>query len=88
MEIERLDILFPETRSTHQTHGVRSYDQAALRAASAGDLADWYLFRGLLGLCILRYRLERFYYRHLSWSVCPAWPPIVESKCLNTPPSV
>lgn len=84
MEIERLDIMFPETRPTHQAHGIRRYDPIALRAASRRDLADWYLFRLLLGLCILLYKLERLYYRHFSRSsFCPAWAPIVESKCLN-----
>lgn len=83
MEIERLDIMFPETKLTHLAYGVRSYDRAALRVASFRDVSDWYLFRLLLVLCILLYMLERLYYRHVSRSFCPAWAPILESKCLN-----
>ena len=80
MEIERLDLLFPELCTAHQRHGRRSYDWAKVRRAPAGERWLWRLFRLVLLGCKLWYTAERFYYRHLSRKGCPAWPAIDESK--------
>lgn len=80
MEIERLNLLFPETADAHARWGVRGIDRKALRRASGRDRRLWRVFQMALGLCRTRYRAERFYYRHLSRTPCPVWEPVVESK--------
>jgi glycosyltransferase involved in cell wall biosynthesis len=80
MEIERLDLLFPELRAVHQRHGVRTYDWGRVRQAPGRERWLWRFFRLALLGCKLWYVGERFYYRHLARRDCPAWPPITESK--------
>jgi glycosyltransferase involved in cell wall biosynthesis len=80
MEIERLDLLFPELRETHRQHGVRSYDWERVRQAPARERWLWRLFRLALLGCKIWYLTERFYYRYLARGGCPAWPPVEESK--------
>jgi glycosyltransferase involved in cell wall biosynthesis len=77
LEIERLNILFPETKPAHQQRG---YDWTAVRRAPARDRVLWRVFRLALGICMARYAAERFYYQHFATDFCPAWPPILESK--------
>jgi glycosyltransferase involved in cell wall biosynthesis len=80
MEIERLDVLFPELRAIHQRHGVRWYDWARVRQSSARERWLWRLFRLALVGCKVWYMGERFYYRHLARGGPPSWPPVEESK--------
>jgi hypothetical protein len=82
-EIERIDILFPETRPTHRRDGTRRCDRKALRRASWRDRWLWRFFHVALAVCRLRYRLERFWYRHLSRRSDTAWGTVSESKCLT-----
>ena len=77
LEIERLDILFPETKPAHQQRG---YDWVAVRRAPTRDRVLWRAFRLALGICMARYAVERFYYQYFATDFCPAWPPILESK--------
>lgn len=80
MEIERLDVLFPETREVHRRWGVRSTDRPRFRGAGAEDRFLWRVFQAALVLCKARYRLERFYYRHLAPKPCDPWQAIDETK--------
>ncbi len=77
LEIERLNLLFPETIPFHQQRG---YDWNAVRDASLWDRTLWRIFRLALGLCIVRYNCEKFYYQRISSTPCPAWKPISETK--------
>ena len=77
LEIERLNQLFPETVPVHQHRG---YDRPAVRRASRKDRWLWRTFRLALGVCRIRYRLEKFYYQRLSRSVCAPWKTIAETK--------
>lgn len=76
-EIERLDVMFPETLPVHQQRG---YDLEALRAASWRDRWLWRVFRLALSLCRVRYLLEKFYYQRLATRPIDAWRPVEESK--------
>lgn len=80
MEIERLDAIFPETIGTQRRYGKRGYDREAVRRAPWQDRRLWRYFRLALGVCRLLYRMERFYYKHLSTRTCVPWRPIEESK--------
>jgi glycosyltransferase involved in cell wall biosynthesis len=80
LEIERLDILFPELRPVHQLHGRRAIDRAALRRAPPRERFLWRYFHAALFLCRVWYRIERFYYRRLARGNCPTWNPIAETK--------
>ena len=79
MEIERLDLLFPDSRPAHQR---RSTDAAQTRQATRRELFLLRVFNFYLLLCRARYRLERFYYQRVSKEICPAWPIVSESKIL------
>jgi glycosyltransferase involved in cell wall biosynthesis len=76
-EIERLNILFPESIPAHQN---RRLNRAALRAAPAREQFLWLCFQLWLRLCMMRYRWEKFYYQHLASDPCPTWPAISETK--------
>jgi glycosyltransferase involved in cell wall biosynthesis len=80
MEIERINLLFPELVEAHRRYGLRTYDWAKVRQAPARERWLWRLFRLVLACCKLWYVTERWYYRHLSQRACPAWPPVEESK--------
>ena len=82
MEIERLNLLFPETAPTHQRLGRRTYDRAAVRAATPQQRFLWRTFRVALAACKMIYCGERFYYQHISHKACDPWKPILESKSL------
>lgn len=80
LEIERMDILFPELREAHRLHGRREVDQAALRRAPPRERFLWRVFHAALWVCRVWYRIERFAYRRLAWRDCPTWNPIPETK--------
>ena len=90
MEIERLNVIFPETAGVHARYGRRGYDRDAVRRAGLRERWLWRYFRLALGVCQTLYRMERFYYRHLSSRTCIPWQPIEESKlpmsCDTIPP--
>lgn len=79
-EIERLNVMFPETVPVHQQRG---YDRAAVRAASWSDRWLWRVFRVALCLCRVRYRLEKYYYQNIASRPIDAWRPVMESKTLS-----
>lgn len=76
-EIERLDLMFPETRREHQTRG---YDREAERRAPIRDRLLWRVFRVALGFCRARYAAERFYFQRISSRLISAWKPVPETK--------
>jgi hypothetical protein len=80
MELERMDLLFPETRAVHQEHGSRAPD--LLASAPAHERAAFALFSVALLGCRVAYRTERAYYEHLSTKPCDPWPRIEETKAL------
>jgi glycosyltransferase involved in cell wall biosynthesis len=77
LEIERLNILFPESKPAHQQ---RRYHRDAERRAPLRDRFLWRWFRVWLGVCVVRYHAEKAYYRRLGARPCPAWPAIRETK--------
>lgn len=80
MEIERLDLMFPQTRDVHRRHGIRGHDPAARRAAPLAERGAFWWFQAAMLPCRLRYRLDRAYHRTLSPVPRDPWPPVVESK--------
>ena len=79
MEVERVSALFPELDWAHTRYGERRADRLA--SAPLRDRLAYWQFHAALALCMAGYRIERFYYRRLARTRCPAWPPIVETKC-------
>ena len=82
MEIERLDVLFPESREVHRRWGIRGRDEAAWRAAAWQDRAACRYFAAALLLCRGYYHLERLFYQHFAGRSCDPWRPIAETKSL------
>ena len=78
MELERLDRLFPETRSVHRAHGRRRPD--LLGAAPFRERVASLVFELALRLCVGLYLLERAYYQRISRRRCDPWPVVEETK--------
>ncbi len=85
MELERLDLLFPETREAHRRYGRRRPDRLA--AAPAHEQLAWWVFAAALAACAGLYRVERAYYQHWSRKPCDPWPVIDETKQAPCAPS-
>lgn len=77
-ELERLDLLFPETVSVHRAHGRRRAD--LLRAAGVVEKLQFALFSVALAACKAAYVGERAWVRHVRRSPRPFWRPIEETK--------
>ncbi len=84
-EIERLNLLFPETVPVHQR---RRYDRTAERCAPLRERLLWRCFRAWLAVCILRFHFERLYYTYLASNPGPNWPAITETKTSLCPDTV
>jgi glycosyltransferase involved in cell wall biosynthesis len=80
MEIERLDRIFPETRATHEKHGIRRTDPAAVARVTAGERRLFRLFQAAVKGCEVVYAAERAFYLHLARSPIDDWRPIAETK--------
>lgn len=80
-EIERLNVMFPETIPVHQQRG---YDRAAERAAPWRDRLLWRVFRIALSVCRLLYKAERYYYQNIATVPLDAWRPVEETKVLSS----
>jgi glycosyltransferase involved in cell wall biosynthesis len=80
MEVERLDRIFPETRPTHEKHGIRRTDPAAVARATAGERRLFRLFQAAVKGCEVAYAAERAFYLHLARSPIDDWTPIAETK--------
>jgi glycosyltransferase involved in cell wall biosynthesis len=80
MEIERLDRIFPETRATHEEHGIRRTDPAAVARATAEERRLFHFFQIAVKGCEIVYAAERAFYLHLARSRCADWTPIAETK--------
>ncbi len=80
-ELERIDRLFPEWRTTHP---VRRTDAALLGASSRRERRLLTLFRVALASCRVAYVAERFYHRRRPYQgarrAMADWPPVTESK--------
>lgn len=78
MELERMDLMFPETR--HERYGGRAPD--LLATAPLGERAAFLLFQAALAGCRVAYRAERAYYETWSTEPCDPWPAVEETKAL------
>ena len=80
MEVERLDRIFPETRATHEKHGIRRTDPAAVARATKEERRLFQLFQAAVAGCKIVYAAERAFYLHVARSPCADWTPIAETK--------
>jgi glycosyltransferase involved in cell wall biosynthesis len=78
MELERLDLLFPETADVHRRYGTRTADVLAERPVK--ERLAFVLFQAALVFCRAGYRVERAWFEHLARSRCEPWPAIAETK--------
>lgn len=76
-EIERLNVMFPESIPVHHQRG---YDREAERRAPWRERVLWRVFNAALGVCKIRYALERFYYQKRAGRTMEAWHPVTETK--------
>lgn len=84
IELERMSYLFPEFNPNTSKHPKRQTDWERLKAAGLFQQMGWLIFQAVFRVCKLRYRLERYYYTHLSSRPCPFWPTIVETKTFSS----
>ena len=77
-ELERLDLLFPETVAVHRRHGRRAPD--LLASAPRRERVQYALFSAALLACRGAYVAERAWVRHVRRAPRPSWPPIAETK--------
>lgn len=77
-ELERLDLLFPETRPVHMAHGRRRPD--LLSDAPLRERVRHAVFRVALAACHAAYVTERAWVRHVRRAPRAFWPPIAETK--------
>ena len=80
LELERLDYYFPEMREAHRRWGRRDADRGKLAGAPFAEKLYYGLFQAALVLCKAAYRVQRWYFTHLSSKPCPPWRPVLESK--------
>lgn len=77
-ELERLDLLFPETRPVHEAHGRRRQD--LLAGAPLRERVHHAIFRAALAACQAAYVSERVWVRHVRRAPREFWPSIAETK--------
>lgn len=77
-EIERLDILFPETAAVHVRHGTRTPD--LLDRAPFRQRLHYACFTAALGVCRVGYVTERAWIRRVRRRPRDVWQPIEETK--------
>jgi len=77
-ELERLDLLFPETVQAHRQHGRRSPD--LLPAAPWRERMQYALIASALVACKAAYVTERAFVRHVRRKPRDSWPAIEETK--------
>lgn len=77
-ELERIDLLFPETRAPHLD--TRSADELA--TATTAERRAWRVFQLALVACRLAYRAERIACDRLGMPARDPWPAIAETKQL------
>jgi hypothetical protein len=77
-ELERLDMLFPETVAAHRAHGRRRPD--LLATASRRERVHYALFELALVACQAAYVTERAFVRHVRRAPRESWPAIEETK--------
>lgn len=77
-EIERLDVLFPETAAVHREVGRRKAD--LLAHAPLREKMHHALFEVALAACRVAYVTERAWVRRVRRSPREPWPPVEETK--------
>lgn len=77
-ELERLDLLFPESTDAHRRHGIRRQD--LLASAPFAERMHHALFSGALLSCRAAYVCERAWVRHVRRAPRRWWAPIEETK--------
>jgi len=80
LELERLELLFPEWRALHRRYGVRRVDAQLIARLDARERRLWTLFRAALAACRVAYVAERAYHRRLARAPGDDWRPIEETK--------
>src|SRR5207253_477462 len=66
-EAERLNKIFPETKSTNRRDELRRNDWDRMRRVCRRERWLWRVFHAAHVLCALRYEGERFFYQNLAW---------------------
>ena len=79
-EVERIDLLFPESRATHARFGRRHTDESKIADAPGLDRWLFRLFAVAVMGCRLLYRADRALTRHFLRVPRPDWIPILETK--------
>lgn len=82
-EVHRVDRLFPELRRHDLPAVGRRLDRARLAAASRREQLHWLVFQVAYRWCLLRYFVDRNYYRYVAKEPCPLWPTVIESKAVT-----
>ena len=77
-ELERLDVMFPETAPVHRRTGGRSAD--LLSDASPRERVHYALFSSALVVCRAASVAERAFVRHVRRAPRDPWPAIEETK--------
>jgi glycosyltransferase involved in cell wall biosynthesis len=77
-ELERTDLLFPETREVHARWGTR--EATEVRHAPRAERRAYRDFQAALALCRVAYVIERAYARHLAPRARSPRPPRAETK--------
>ncbi len=77
-ELERVDVLCPETVPVHRAHGARRPD--LLASAPLGERVHHMIFASALVLCRLAYVAERAWVRRITRTPRTFWPAIEETK--------
>lgn len=80
LEIERLDVLFPEMKPTHQKWGRRKFRFDILRTKSLIEIMAYGWFILHLRICQIFYKIEKIYFSNFSKTACPTWKPVIETK--------
>ena len=75
------DVTSANPVSAHQlADPLRAQCQATLGRPRGADRILWRVFRLALGLCKLRYRLERLYFQSFPGQPPETWHPVTETK--------
>jgi glycosyltransferase involved in cell wall biosynthesis len=80
LEIERLNVFFPETIPTHVNFGKRKFLPKKLSFRPHLEKLYYLYFLAALQLCKVWYHLEKFFYTKRRSGSCPTWRPVEETK--------
>ncbi len=80
LEIERLNIFFPDSILTHSQYGKRRFVFAELKQRPLREKLFYVLFVAALYLCKSIYWIQKKYYSNLAKTPYETWKPILETK--------